>query len=201
MTKLQQLKNSFSLSSAVTGNDDAAGRLFVCRHSKPAVVHISFIARLIQPLSFCGLPSLISDLIVTMLCGQRANAARAGSPRGLPHTKVTRSLKVCASAAATGRQVETRELGASGGCFVCTWHASGLLIAPKSTCTFERSCSSPRCMHSPGRSPDRLSTPHLCLVCTHSGLQVPVMGIGAWSWGDRSGYWGYGKGYGEYLSS
>lgn len=38
-------------------------------------------------------------------------------------------------------------------------------------------------------------------VCTPpsspAGLQVPVMGIGAWSWGDRSGYWGYGKGYGE----
>lgn len=23
------------------------------------------------------------------------------------------------------------------------------------------------------------------------------MGIGAWSWGDRSGYWGYGQGYGK----
>ncbi|KAF6250865.1 NADP-dependent oxidoreductase domain-containing protein [Scenedesmus sp. NREL 46B-D3] len=30
-----------------------------------------------------------------------------------------------------------------------------------------------------------------------SGLQVPVLGIGAWSWGDRSGYWGYGKEYGK----
>ncbi|MEW5301104.1 MAG: hypothetical protein WDW36_003984 [Sanguina aurantia] len=26
----------------------------------------------------------------------------------------------------------------------------------------------------------------------NSSLQVPVIGIGAWSWGDRSGYWGYG---------
>lgn len=25
-----------------------------------------------------------------------------------------------------------------------------------------------------------------------AGLMVPRMGIGAWSWGDRSGYWGYG---------
>lgn len=23
------------------------------------------------------------------------------------------------------------------------------------------------------------------------------MGLGAWSWGDRSGYWGYNKGYGK----
>jgi aryl-alcohol dehydrogenase-like predicted oxidoreductase len=30
-----------------------------------------------------------------------------------------------------------------------------------------------------------------------SGLHVPVLGIGAWSWGDRSGYWGYGKEYGQ----
>ncbi len=30
-----------------------------------------------------------------------------------------------------------------------------------------------------------------------AGLQVPVLGIGAWSWGDRSGYWGYGKEYGQ----
>eukprot|EP00775_Hariotina_reticulata_P010106 gene10106-10262_t len=30
-----------------------------------------------------------------------------------------------------------------------------------------------------------------------SGLQVPVLGIGAWSWGDRSGYWGYGREYGK----
>lgn len=28
-----------------------------------------------------------------------------------------------------------------------------------------------------------------------AGLQVPVLGVGAWSWGDRSGYWGYGKDY------
>ncbi|WIA34227.1 hypothetical protein OEZ86_012580 [Tetradesmus obliquus] len=34
-----------------------------------------------------------------------------------------------------------------------------------------------------------------------SGLQVPVLGIGAWSWGDRSGYWGYGKEYGKDASS
>jgi hypothetical protein len=24
-----------------------------------------------------------------------------------------------------------------------------------------------------------------------------VLGIGAWSWGDRSGYWGYGREYGQ----
>jgi len=28
-----------------------------------------------------------------------------------------------------------------------------------------------------------------------SGLEVSALGVGAWSWGDRSGYWGYGKGY------
>ena len=28
-----------------------------------------------------------------------------------------------------------------------------------------------------------------------AGLMVTPVGIGAWSWGDRSGYWGYGKGY------
>ncbi|KAK9853919.1 hypothetical protein WJX84_005356 [Apatococcus fuscideae] len=30
-----------------------------------------------------------------------------------------------------------------------------------------------------------------------SGLQVSPVGVGAWSWGDRSGYWGYNKGYGK----
>ena len=30
-----------------------------------------------------------------------------------------------------------------------------------------------------------------------AGLQVPVVGIGAWAWGDRSGYWGYGSEYGR----
>eukprot|EP00210_Caulerpa_lentillifera_P007002 g6696.t1 len=30
-----------------------------------------------------------------------------------------------------------------------------------------------------------------------SGLRVSEVGIGAWSWGDRSGYWGYGKEYGK----
>lgn len=30
-----------------------------------------------------------------------------------------------------------------------------------------------------------------------SGVEVPVLGIGAWSWGDRSGYWGYGREYGK----
>ncbi|GLC36902.1 hypothetical protein PLESTB_000180300 [Pleodorina starrii] len=30
-----------------------------------------------------------------------------------------------------------------------------------------------------------------------TSLRVPVMGVGAWSWGDRSGYWGYGKEYGK----
>ena len=29
-----------------------------------------------------------------------------------------------------------------------------------------------------------------------TGLQIPPMGIGAWSWGDTM-FWGYGKGYGE----
>lgn len=28
-----------------------------------------------------------------------------------------------------------------------------------------------------------------------AGLMVTPIGVGAWSWGDRSGYWGYGKGY------
>ena len=26
-----------------------------------------------------------------------------------------------------------------------------------------------------------------------AGLEVPSIGIGAWSWGDRSGYWGWNK--------
>ena len=26
-------------------------------------------------------------------------------------------------------------------------------------------------------------------------MMVTPIGIGAWSWGDRSGYWGYGEGY------
>lgn len=30
-----------------------------------------------------------------------------------------------------------------------------------------------------------------------SALTVSTVGIGAWSWGDRSGYWGYNKGYGK----
>ncbi|CAD7700092.1 unnamed protein product [Ostreobium quekettii] len=30
-----------------------------------------------------------------------------------------------------------------------------------------------------------------------SGLEVTSIGIGAWSWGDTSGYWGYGKEYGR----
>ncbi|KAK9824860.1 hypothetical protein WJX74_001115 [Apatococcus lobatus] len=30
-----------------------------------------------------------------------------------------------------------------------------------------------------------------------SGLQVSPVGVGAWSWGDRSGYWGYNNGYGK----
>lgn len=47
-------------------------------------------------------------------------------------------------------------------------------------------------------SPPFLADPPLTLLSTQLlGLQVPVMGVGAWSWGDRSGYWGYGKGYGE----
>ena len=33
-----------------------------------------------------------------------------------------------------------------------------------------------------------------------TGLQVPAIGVGAWSWGDRSGYWGYGKEYGKEAS-
>lgn len=30
-----------------------------------------------------------------------------------------------------------------------------------------------------------------------SGIVVPAVGVGAWSWGDRSGYWGYGIEYGK----
>lgn len=30
-----------------------------------------------------------------------------------------------------------------------------------------------------------------------SGLEVSSVGLGAWSWGDRSGYWGWEKGYGR----
>ncbi|KAG2427969.1 hypothetical protein HXX76_011956 [Chlamydomonas incerta] len=35
------------------------------------------------------------------------------------------------------------------------------------------------------------------LVTLAGGLTVPVLGVGAWSWGDRSGYWGYGREYGK----
>jgi len=28
-------------------------------------------------------------------------------------------------------------------------------------------------------------------------VRVPVIGVGAWAWGDRSGYWGYGSEYGK----
>ncbi len=28
-----------------------------------------------------------------------------------------------------------------------------------------------------------------------AGLQTTPIGVGAWSWGDRSGYWGYGGDY------
>jgi hypothetical protein len=30
-----------------------------------------------------------------------------------------------------------------------------------------------------------------------AGLEVSTVGLGAWSWGDRSGYWGYGQQYGK----
>uniref|UniRef100_A0A7S3QKN1 NADP-dependent oxidoreductase domain-containing protein n=1 Tax=Dunaliella tertiolecta TaxID=3047 RepID=A0A7S3QKN1_DUNTE len=30
-----------------------------------------------------------------------------------------------------------------------------------------------------------------------SGVKVPCVGLGVWSWGDRSGYWGYEKEYGK----
>lgn len=33
------------------------------------------------------------------------------------------------------------------------------------------------------------------MTSMQSDLKVSAIGIGAWSWGDRSGYWGYGKGY------
>jgi len=33
---------------------------------------------------------------------------------------------------------------------------------------------------------------------THkTGLKIAPLGVGAWSWGDRSAYWGYGKSYGK----
>ena len=28
-------------------------------------------------------------------------------------------------------------------------------------------------------------------------MEVSSVGLGAWSWGDRSGYWGWEKGYGR----
>lgn len=33
----------------------------------------------------------------------------------------------------------------------------------------------------------------LLTVC--ADVRVPVIGLGAWAWGDRSGYWGYGQEY------
>lgn len=39
------------------------------------------------------------------------------------------------------------------------------------------------------------SVARTCCMC--SGVEVSSLGVGAWSWGDRSGYWGYGKSYGK----
>ena len=41
----------------------------------------------------------------------------------------------------------------------------------------------------------------VCVLCG-AGYQVSALGIGAWSWGDRTGYWGFenqgrADGYGE----
>lgn len=46
-------------------------------------------------------------------------------------------------------------------------------------------------------APDTALAPSDYTTLGKSGLRVPVMGVGAWSWGDRSGYWGYGKEYGK----
>ena len=46
------------------------------------------------------------------------------------------------------------------------------------------------CRHAPG------ATTHSTCVNVPADLRVPVVGIGAWAWGDRSGYWGYGREYG-----
>lgn len=41
--------------------------------------------------------------------------------------------------------------------------------------------------------PKFLTTLLITAVC--ADVRVPVIGLGAWAWGDRSGYWGYGQEY------
>lgn len=35
----------------------------------------------------------------------------------------------------------------------------------------------------------------LLMTTVCADVRVPVIGLGAWAWGDRSGYWGYGQEY------
>lgn len=66
------------------------------------------------------------------------------------------------------------------------------------------------CHHTPTRSSRLLvrsaeapSAPSTTLAASDlinlgkTDIQVPVIGVGAWAWGDRSGYWGYGSEYGR----
>lgn len=46
-----------------------------------------------------------------------------------------------------------------------------------------RACCTPACHHT--------TADHLEQACACTGLEVCAIGVGAWSWGDRSGYWGY----------
>eukprot|EP00199_Chlamydomonas_sp_CCMP681_P001956 CAMPEP_0119107180 /NCGR_PEP_ID=MMETSP1180-20130426/8975_1 /TAXON_ID=3052 ORGANISM="Chlamydomonas cf sp, Strain CCMP681" /NCGR_SAMPLE_ID=MMETSP1180 /ASSEMBLY_ACC=CAM_ASM_000741 /LENGTH=379 /DNA_ID=CAMNT_0007092633 /DNA_START=5 /DNA_END=1144 /DNA_ORIENTATION=+ len=53
----------------------------------------------------------------------------------------------------------------------------------------------PVSMHA-SADPTALSVSKDTIQLGKSGLMVPSIGVGAWSWGDRSGYWGYGEGAG-----
>ncbi|KXZ49204.1 hypothetical protein GPECTOR_22g794 [Gonium pectorale] len=46
-------------------------------------------------------------------------------------------------------------------------------------------------------APSSVLAPSDMTTLGKTSVRVPVMGVGAWSWGDRSGYWGYGTEYGK----
>ncbi|GFR47566.1 hypothetical protein Agub_g9291 [Astrephomene gubernaculifera] len=60
-------------------------------------------------------------------------------------------------------------------------------------CITVRTCATP--------SPQVELSPMDMTTLGKTDVRVPVMGVGAWSWGDRSGYWGYGREYGKDESS
>jgi hypothetical protein len=155
-----------------------------------------------------------------MICGRSGTTAsrthrQASKPTHRHGLVRVRSVRCVAAAAAA--KVETVQLGKSGEtvclnptgscpaasfCPLCAAHQDvyqstvHVLVQRSSLMSGSRLCAQ-ECT-----CPMHAAT--LCVLllppsplASLAGLQVPVMGIGAWSWGDRSGYWGYGKGYGE----